>query len=130
MLDMRVRLKDVENMLENQKKDTIIQRQLKIAHIKYVETQNIVLAYKMFYKKDIEIQGTIKDIQLEENKICLYIGCIVYGYTDAYIIAILELTDENINTVSNIICGDQVHVKGIINIKNSAVFIDKANLIG
>lgn len=129
MLNMRAKLRDVESMLESQKKDTLIQRQLKIAHIKYTEAQNIVLAYKMFYGEDVEIQGTIKDIQITENKICLYVACIIYGYTDAYILVVLDLSSENIESTQKLISGAQIQASGTINIKNSTVYLDKAKIL-
>lgn len=125
---MRAKLKEVDSALARQQNDDLLQKQLQIAYIKYTEAQNIVLAYQRFFGKDISIRGTVKDIQIVDNKICLFIACMIYGYTDACILQVLDMSEANIEKIQRLVVGTAVSADGKGNISNNTVYLDNTKI--
>lgn len=97
---------------------------MQIANIKYTETHNIALAYSKFFDSDIKIQGILKDVQMLDKSICLFVSCVVYGFTDATIMCRMDLTDKNIDIVKELIGGKLLTVSGKVNMGNNSLYLD------
>lgn len=128
MVDMRSKLASIEKALGSADSDQLVRLQLKIADVQYTANQNIVLAYSRFNNKELEIQGIIQDILIVDNQICIKIGCMIYGYTDAFILCTMTMQDDNIETVQKLISGSIIIVQGIGKIQNNQVYLDNAKI--
>lgn len=126
MVDMRSKLSSIEQILNNAGSDQLVKLQLKIADVQYTANQNIVLAYSRFNNKELEVQGILQDILIADNRICIKIGCMIYGYTDAYILCTTDMSDDNIEQIQKLIRGSIITISGIGKIENNQVYLNNA----
>lgn len=126
MVDMRSKLSSIEQILNNAGSDQLVKLQLKIADVQYTANQNIVLAYSRFNNKELEVQGILQDILIVSNRICIKIGCMIYGYTDAYILCTTDMSDDNIEQIQKLIKGSVITISGIGKVENNQVYLDNA----
>lgn len=126
MVDMRSKLSSIEQILNNAGSDQLVKLQLKIADVQYTANQNIVLAYSRFNNKELEVQGILQDILIVDNRICIKIGCMIYGYTDAYILCTTDMSDDNIEQIQKLIKGSVITISGIGKVENNQVYLDNA----
>lgn len=123
MRDTRNSLEDVQNMLKQHKDNKLMKQQLYIAEIRYMVQQNIVLAYKQYNNKNITVQGTIRDIRIQDQSIIIVLGCIIYGYTDAFVNCRLSMQDDNIAVVQQLLKGNLAVVQGLSLVENNDIVI-------
>ena len=116
-------------MLEQHKDNKLMKQQLIIAEIRYMVQQNIVLAYKQYNNKNVNIQGIVRDIRIQDSSIIITIGCIVYGYTDAVINCRLSMQEENISDVSQLITGSLAIVQGLQVVENNDIIVIDSKIL-
>ena len=128
MVDMRSKLSSIAQILDNAGSDQLVKLQLKIADVQYTANQNIVLAYSRFNNKELEVQGILQDILIVNNRIYIKIGCMIYGYTDAYILCTTDMSDDNIEQIQKLIRGSIITISGIGKVENNQVYLDNAKV--